>query len=115
MNNLAEALASRKSKYDDALFWAQKALAQSPNSPVVEDTIGWIYYREGKYDVALPYLEKSAKALDRPTAHYHLAGALAKSGDAVRGRKEYETALKEDPKSDARGAVGALFGDAAKK
>jgi tetratricopeptide (TPR) repeat protein len=115
MNNLADVLASRKSKYDDALFWAQKALAQSPNSPVVEDTIGWIYYREGKYDAALPYLEKSAKALDRPVAHYHLAGALAKSGDPVRGRKEYETALKEDPKSDARSAVGSLFSDAAKK
>jgi tetratricopeptide (TPR) repeat protein len=115
MNNLADVLASRKSKYDDALFWAQKALATSPNSPVVEDTIGWIYYREGKYDAALPYLEKSAKAMDRPVAHYHLAGALAKSGDPVRGRKEYETALKEDPKSDARGAVGSLFGDAGKK
>ncbi len=115
MNNLADLLASRKSKYDDALFWAQKALATSPNSPVVEDTIGWIYYREGKYDAALPYLEKSAKAMDRPVAHYHLAGALAKSGDAARGRKEFETALKEDPKSDARSAVGPLFGDAAKK
>lgn len=115
MNNLADVLASRKSKYDDALFWAQKALAQSPNSPVVEDTIGWIYYREGKYDAALPYLEKSAKAMDRPLAHYHLAGALAKAGDPVRGRKEYETALKEDPKSDARGAVGSLFGDGTKK
>jgi tetratricopeptide (TPR) repeat protein len=115
MNNLADILASRKSKYDDALFWAQKALATSPNSPVVEDTIGWIYYREGKYDAALPYLEKSAKEMDRPVAHYHLAGALAKSGDPVRGRKEFETALKEDPKSDARGAVGSLFGETAKK
>jgi tetratricopeptide (TPR) repeat protein len=115
MNNLADVLASRKSKYDDALFWAQKALARSPNSPIVEDTIGWIYYREGKYNDAVPYLEKSVKAMDRPVAHYHLAGALAKTGDAVRGRKEYDTALKEDPKSDARSAVGPLFGDAAKK
>ncbi len=115
MNNLADVLASRKSKYEDALFWAQKALAASPNNPVVEDTIGWIYYREGKYDAALPYLEKSAKEMDRPVAHYHLAGALAKSGDPARGRKEYDAALKEDPKSDARTAVGPLFGDAAKK
>ena len=84
MNNLADVLASRKSKYDDALFWAQKALAQKPNSPIVEDTIGWIYYREGKYGDALPYLEKSAKQMDRPVAHYHLAGVLAKSGDPGR-------------------------------
>ncbi len=109
MNNLADVLAARQSKYDDALFWAQKALALSPASPVVEDTIGWIYYREGKYDEALPYLEKSVKGLDRPVAHYHLAGALAKAGDPRRGRQEYEVALKEDPKSEARGAVGPLF------
>ncbi len=39
MNNLAEFL-SRQNKFDDALFWGQKALAQTPNSPVVEDTSG---------------------------------------------------------------------------
>ena len=109
MNNLADFLASRQRKYDDALFWAQKAFALSPTSPVVEDTLGWIYYREGKYDAALPYLEKSLKAADRPVAHYHLAGALASTGDPTRARKEYEVALKEDSKSDARASVAGLF------
>jgi tetratricopeptide (TPR) repeat protein len=115
MNNLADFLASRQSKFDDALFWAQKALAQAPASPVIEDTLGWIYYRQGKYDTALPYLEKSLKSLDRPVAHYHLAAALFKAGDAARGRKEYEIALKQDPKSDARGPVGPLFDHSEKK
>jgi hypothetical protein len=36
-------------------------------------------------------------------------GALASAGDPSRGRKEYELALKEDPKSDARAAVAGLF------
>jgi tetratricopeptide (TPR) repeat protein len=102
-------LASNESKYDDALFWAQKAQGLAPANPVVEDTIGWIYYKQGKYEAALPCLEKSLKALDRPLAHYHLAGALLKVGDAARARKEYEIALREDPKSEARGAVGPLF------
>jgi tetratricopeptide (TPR) repeat protein len=109
MNNLANVLAMQQRKYEDALFWAQKALGLAPASPVVEDTIGWIYYSEGKYDAALPYLEKSLKTLDRPVAHYHLAGALAKAGDPGRGRKEYELALKQDPKSDARASVAAVF------
>lgn len=109
MNNLANVLASRQGKYDDALFWAQKALGLSPANPVIEDTIGWVYYTQGKYDAALPYLEKSLRGLDRPTAHYHLAAALLKTGDPARGKKEFEIALKQDSKSDARAAVSPLF------
>ena len=80
MNNLANVLSSSLGRYDDAAFWAQKALALAPASAVVEDTLGWIYFKQGKYDAALPYLEKSLIALDRPVAHYHLAGALFKAG-----------------------------------
>jgi tetratricopeptide (TPR) repeat protein len=109
MNNLASILATRERKFDDALFWAQKALGESPASPVVEDTIGWIYYQQGKYDAALPYLEKALKGVDRPVAHYHLAAALASSGDEGGGRKEYQIALKEDPKSAARADASPLF------
>jgi tetratricopeptide (TPR) repeat protein len=109
MNNLANVLSSSLGRYDDAAFWAQKALALAPASPVVEDTLGWIYYKQGKYDAALPYLEKSLIALDRPVAHYHLAGALLKAGDSTRAKTEYELALKQDPKSEARDAVDPLF------
>jgi len=109
MNNLANVLASRQNKFEDALFWAQKALGLAPASPVIEDTIGWIYYRQGKYDAALPYLQKSLKAADRPVAHYHLAAALARSGDPNGGRKEFDIALRQDPKSEERAAVAPLF------
>jgi tetratricopeptide (TPR) repeat protein len=108
MNNLADTLATQ-GKFDDALFWAQKALALTPASAIVDDTIGWIYYRQGKYDAGLPYLEKSARAFDRPLAHYHLAAVLFKAGDATRGRKEYETGVKNDPQSATRVVVRPLF------
>jgi tetratricopeptide (TPR) repeat protein len=109
MNNLAAYLAMNQKKYDDALFWAQKALALTPDSPASEDTVGWTYYLAGKYDLALPLLEKSAKGLDRPLAHYHLAAGFLKTGDPGRAKKEYEVAVKEDPKSTARSTVGNLF------
>jgi tetratricopeptide (TPR) repeat protein len=115
MNNLASTLASRQAKYDDALFWAQKALGLAPSSPVVEDTIGWIYFRQGRFDSAVPFLERSLKDQERPLAHYHLAGALVGAGDPKRGRREYDVALKQDPKSDARASVSALFEAAGKK
>jgi tetratricopeptide (TPR) repeat protein len=111
MNNLAGYLAFHQKNYDDALFWGQKALALAPGSPVVEDTVGWTYYLQGKYDRAETYLEKSAKAADRPVAHYHLAAVLARTGKFVRGRKEYELALTQDPQSPEKLIVAPLYGN----
>jgi tetratricopeptide (TPR) repeat protein len=110
MNNLAGYLATRQKKFDDAIFWAQKALALSPGSPVIEDTLGWSYYMDGKYAQAVPYLEKSLAAKDRPLAHYHLAAGLMKAGDSDRGRKEFDKAVQADPKSEERALVAPLFG-----
>jgi len=111
MNNLADLIADNPNTSQDALFWANKALALAPGSPIVEDTIGWVYYRQGKYADAVSYLDKSLKTMDRPVVHYHLAAALLKSGDATRGRTEYELAVKRDPKSSLRPKVGPLFGE----
>jgi tetratricopeptide (TPR) repeat protein len=108
MNNLADCLA-RQNKLDDAKFWGEKALAAAPGNPVAEDTLGWIYYLRGKFDLALPLLEKSAHDSDRPVAHYHLGGVLARLGDTAGARKEYELGVKEDPHSAARASVGGLF------
>ena len=110
MNNLADTLASRLNKMDDARFWAEKALALDPDNPFSADTVGWIYFRQGKTEAALPFLERSLKAKDRPTAHYHLAAALAATGDKTRAQKEYALALKQDPKSPARSEVARIFG-----
>jgi len=109
INNLADFLASRPNKMDDAIFWAQKARALAPSDPIVADTLGWILYRAGKYDTAVQYLQQSAKSLDRPLAHYHLAAVLAKTGDQAKARREYDVAVKEDPKSSARTDVAPLF------
>ena len=109
MNNLAELLAENPKTSTDAVFWAQKALALVPDNPIVEDTLGWIYFRQGKLADASPLLEKSLRGLDRPVAHYHMAGMLMKRGDAAGARKEYDLGVKMDPKSPARAAVSLLF------
>lgn len=109
MNNPAFLLASRQTKYEEALFWGLKALALAPADPEVQDTLGWIYCKEGKFDAALPYFQKSLTALDRPLTHYHLAGALLGTGDAPAARKEYELALKLDPNSEFRFELARLF------
>lgn len=109
MNNLAELLASKQKKYDDAVFWAQKAMAAAPNNPAAADTLGWTYYRMGRYEAALPPLETSLRLLDRPTAHYHLAAAFLKTGSAARARTEYEAGVRQAPQAAARQEIASLF------
>jgi cellulose synthase operon protein C len=108
MNNLASVLADRR-QFDDALFWAQKALALAPGNPIVLDTIGWAYYRQGKYEAALPFLDKSLRGSNRPIAHYHLAAELLKAGDAARARREFDEAVKLAPNSPSRAELATLF------
>jgi len=109
MNNLASFLACHTDKIDEAYFWAQKAAALAPDSPETSDTLGWVLYRQKKYEEALPYLKRSVRLHDRPAAHYHYAAVLARLGRPADGRQEYQVGLKEDPRSDARTAVAPLF------
>ena len=108
LNNLANLLA-RTGKLDDARFWAEKALALAPDSPVIADSVGWIYYRLGQVQAALPHLQKSLRLQDRPVAHYHLAAALLKAGGVSAARQEYAIALGQDPGSPERPVVDPLF------
>ena len=109
LNNLANHLA-QMGKLDDARFWAEKALVQAPSNPVIEDTVGWIYYRQGQAAAALPHLQKSLSLMERPTAHYHLAAALMKTGQTEQARREYDLAVQQAPQAPERAALAPLFG-----
>ena len=108
MNSLAMTLAS-KGNYVDALFWGQKAMALVPGNPSVEDTLGWIYYGQGKFGTAMDFLTKSAKAANQPSAHYHLAATLMKTGDAPHAKREFDIAVRQSPSAPERLEVAALF------
>ncbi len=96
LNNLAYLLAE-SNQADDALKYAQQAKEISPNSPVVDDTLGWTYFRKGIYTSAVPYLESAVAKGDTARRRYHLAMAYMKAGDRKRGEQTLQAALKMDP------------------
>ena len=86
-NNLAWIYAEEGDKLDEALRLAQSAAVRMPENPEVQDTIGWIYYKQELPALAIPRFEKSVeKSPDTAMFHYHLALALSKSGDITRAR-----------------------------
>ena len=93
-NNLAYILSEQNTNLDEAMTFAQTAKEKLPDSPYVMDTLGWIYYKKGLYDLAIiEFSDSLAKIPDNAEVIYHLGMAYYKKGDTERARVELEKAL----------------------
>src|ERR1035438_4357857 len=95
LNNLAYTMALTDP--DGALKYGQQAMELAPDSPMVQDTLGWIYYRKGIYLTAVQYLQTAVSKDPTPRRQFHLALSYIKQGDKERGRDLLQTALAKDP------------------
>lgn len=110
MNNMAMLLISGKP--DAARLARARELAERlriNNNPAYLDTVGWVYYSQGDYAAAVPYLERAVQGLGQiPVVHYHLGAALAKQGDETGARRHLQEALRrqaEFPGADDAQAI----------
>jgi tetratricopeptide (TPR) repeat protein len=112
-NNLAWIYAETGGNLDVALQLAQAARDQLPDTPEVQDTLGWIYYKKGFQTLAIASFRASVDK-DPKNATYltHLGLAYAKNGDVSKARETLENALKTDPNAhgadEARKFLGAF-------
>ena len=71
-----------------------RAVSQEPRNGAYVDSLGWVYYRLGKLELAEKYLTDATRLLPRDaTVHEHLGDVLAKRGEAARALESYRTAL----------------------
>jgi Tfp pilus assembly protein PilF len=79
---------------DIALGMAQKAKSLMPESPSITDTLGWVMYKRGSYENALPLLRDCVeKSPDSARYHYHLGMTLIAAGQKSQGRQQLEMAM----------------------
>ena len=77
LNYLAYTWAEKGIHLDKALEYSVKALQFEPQDGAYIDTLGWIYYRSGRFAEALQELRKAQKLMpDDPTVAEHLGDAL---------------------------------------
>jgi tetratricopeptide (TPR) repeat protein len=82
-----------KAKLENAYQSAQRL--KTSNVPQFLDTLGWISYRVGKYDEALPLLDKAIKsAPDYAIFHYHLGKVLIAKQENAKAKQHFEKALE---------------------
>ena len=114
-NNFGELVADFSNGDADALKTAEGALLKFDvsNKPVLMDTLGWVYFREGKLDLAASYLQQAAAAKDAPPqVHYHYGMALLSQGHLVDAKNQLQQATVSKAKypglDDARKALAGM-------
>jgi tetratricopeptide (TPR) repeat protein len=97
MNDLAALLCEHPGtgkELDRALELAKSAHKIRPDEPVVQDTLGWAYYKKGDNAQALDLLAKAQGKLARhPEVNYHLGMALVKAGKKEQGKEHLKTSV----------------------
>ncbi len=97
-NNLAFILAETYVQVDEALRLAEFAKMKRPKDAIVSDTLGWVYYKMGRYESAVSELEISVKLnSDNALANYHLGWAYYETKQFAKAREFMSRALKLDP------------------
>jgi tetratricopeptide (TPR) repeat protein len=80
------------------LQYIKKAVDLEPNNGAYFDSLGWVYFKLNRYDLAEPNLEKAAHLISNdPTIHEHLGRLYLRMGKKAQAQEEWERALKEWP------------------
>lgn len=89
-----------------------KAVAQEPRNGAYIDSLGWVYYRQGKLDLAEKYLSDAARLLPRDaTVHQHLADVLREQGKRDRALEIYRLALTLEPEPQDEQKIRSKLAD----
>lgn len=97
-NYIAYMWAERGERLDAGLELIRQALAEEPDNGAFIDTLGWIYYMQGRYPEALEHLQR-ALALEGndPTVWEHLGDTWLKLDNLCAAVEHWKKALELSP------------------
>lgn len=88
--------------------YLKKAVQQLPKDGFVRDSLGWVYFRQGKFAAAVRELKTASKLEPRdPIIAEHLGDACAGKGDIKAAARSYRRAIKFYTKKAKRQQVRA--------
>ena len=89
-----------------ALGMIQKAVQASPNDGYIIDSLGWAYYRLGRYDDAVAQLEQAATLRPNdPEINDHLGDAYWRVGRHLEAHFQWNVAYSMDKDGDVKKRV----------
>jgi tetratricopeptide (TPR) repeat protein len=97
LNALGFTLADRTARYEEAHTLIKRALELIPDNFYVLDSMGWVLYRLGRLEEAVPYLEKARKQRNDPEVAAHLGEVLWVLGRKDDAREVWNSGLEAHP------------------
>jgi len=96
LNYLGYMLADQNTKLEEALGYIKRAVELDPANGAYLDSLGWAYFRLGKYELAEENLVKASQKINTdPTVHDHLGDLYQKTGRLKLAATNWERALNE--------------------
>jgi len=95
MNYVAYMWAERAENLDKALRYVERALQLDPGNGSYLDTLGWVYYQQGRFQAALEELQKAADAEPmEPVIVEHMGDVMLKLDRPVEAAGYYRITLQ---------------------
>ncbi len=103
LNNYAYYLAERKSRLDKAAEMASLCNEIDPGNPSFEDTYAWVLYRQGKFEDALTWIQKSHDSGGKASGEVleHFGDILYKLNRKEDALEKWNQALVKEPQSES--------------
>lgn len=98
MNYLGYSYVEMDHNLDEALDLIERAVAQRPDSGYITDSLGWVFYKLGRYEEAVTPMERAAELLPMdPIVNDHLGDVYWAVGRKTEARFQWRRALSFEP------------------
>jgi tetratricopeptide (TPR) repeat protein len=102
LNYLGYMLADKGTKLPEALKMIRKAVEQEPMNGAYLDSLGWVYFKMGQYELAEENLRQAVERDQTdPTVHEHLGDLYEKTGRIRLAAAQWQLSLTEFSRSAA--------------
>ena len=94
LNYLGYSLVEKNRKLDEALEMIERAVAKSPDSGYIIDSLGWALFKLGRFEEAVPYMERAAELMSiDPIVNDHLGDVYWAVGRKLEAEFQWKRAL----------------------
>lgn len=101
LNALGYTLADRTERYEEALALIERALELKPDTPAIIDSMGWVLFKLGRAQEAVPHLRRAFELQRDAEVAAHLGEALWVAGEKEEARRIWNAGREIDPDNRA--------------
>ena len=79
----------------------RKALQIEPDNGAYVDSLGWLYFKQGRLEDSIKELERASSLFEDPEIYEHLGEAYLKIGNIDKAKANWQKSLKLEPGIDS--------------